>query len=91
LAVFGALTMYVISGAALIKLRRSEPGLERPYRTPLYPATPLVAIGLSLICLVAMTRGHPYLASLYAGILLVSWLGFVRFVTPERRRSFQSG
>jgi len=91
LAVFGALTMYVISGAALIRLRRIEPGLERPYRTPLYPVTPLVAIGLSLICLVAMTRGHPYLALLYAGILMTSWLGFVRFVPPERRRPFQSG
>ena len=77
---FGALTMYVVSAAAVIRLRKIDPELERPYRTPLYPAPPLIAIGLSLICLVAMTRGHPYLALLYAGILVVSWLGFARFV-----------
>ena len=80
IAVFGALTMYVLSAAAVIRLRKIEPDLERPYRTPLYPAPPIVAIGLSLICLVAMTRGHPYLALLYLGILVVSWLGFARFV-----------
>jgi ethanolamine permease len=91
IAVFGALTMYVISAAALIKLRKSEPDLVRPYRAPLYPATPIVAIGLSLICLVAMTKGHPYLALLYAGILGISWLGFVQFVPAERRASFRSG
>lgn len=86
---FGALTMYVVSAAALIRLR--SPDLVRPYRAPLYPATPIVAIGLSLICLVAMTKGHPYLALLYAGILGFSWLGFVQFVPAERRASFRSG
>ncbi len=91
IAVFGALTMYVISAAALIRLRRTEPALHRPYRTPLYPGPPIIAIGLSLICLVSMTRGHPYLALLYAGIVVASWLGFVRFVPPERRASFGSG
>jgi len=91
IAVFGALTMYVVSAAALIRLRSSEPDLVRPYRAPLYPATPIVAIGLSLICLLAMTKGHPYLALLYAGILGFSWLGFVQFVPAERRASFRSG
>ena len=35
IAVFGALTMYVISAAALIRLRKTEPDLVRPYRAPL--------------------------------------------------------
>jgi ethanolamine permease len=91
IAVFGALTMYVISAAALIQLRRTEPDLARPYRAPLYPVTPIVAIGLSLICLVAMTMGHPYLALLYAGLVAASWVGFVVFVPLERRKTFRSG
>lgn len=37
MAVFGAIVMYIISMAALFKLRRSEPALERPFRAPLYP------------------------------------------------------
>jgi ethanolamine permease len=91
LSVFGALTMYILAAASVIKLRRSEPDLERPYRAPLYPITPVVAIGLSAVCFAAMIKGHPWLALLYAAILGVSWLGFVLFVPAERRATFRSG
>jgi len=46
IAVFGALTMYVLSAAALIQLRRREPNLERRYRTPLYVAIVTIAWAL---------------------------------------------
>jgi basic amino acid/polyamine antiporter, APA family len=47
------------TGASLIVLRRREPGVERPFRVPLYPLTPL------LFCLVA---GYMLYASVaYAG------------------------
>jgi len=91
ISVLGALTLYVLAAASLIALRRAEPDLARPYRTPLYPAAPLVAITLALVCIGAMVKGHPYLALLYAGILAISWLGIVIFVPAERRRSFRSG
>jgi ethanolamine permease len=91
LSVLGALTLYVIASASLIQLRRAEPDLVRPYRAPLYPVAPIVAIGLALICIGAMVKASPYLALLYAGILAISYVGILIFVPANRRRSFRSG
>ncbi|HEY1548811.1 MAG TPA: ethanolamine permease [Kofleriaceae bacterium] len=91
LSVLGALTLYVIAAASLIALRKREPELARPYRTPLYPAAPIVAIGLALICMGAMAERHPYLALIYAGILGLSWGALRIFVSPERRHSARFG
>jgi ethanolamine permease len=88
IAVMGALTLYVLSSAAVIQLRRREPDLPRPYRTPLYPVTPIVALVLSLASLVAMIWIHPKLALVYAGILGVGWVAFALFVPVERRTRF---
>ncbi len=54
IAVFGALTLYVLSTAAVLRLRKTEPDLVRPYKTPLYPYTPITALVLSLVTLAAM-------------------------------------
>jgi ethanolamine permease len=86
--VFGALTLYVLSSAAVLRLRVKEPDLARPYRTPLYPATPLVALVLSLVCLVAMVWSYPVLAGVYAAILGGSWVLFLVFVPASARTSF---
>ncbi|HEY4223586.1 MAG TPA: amino acid permease, partial [Myxococcota bacterium] len=77
ISVFGALTLYVLSMASLFQLRRREPALARPYRTPGYPIVPAVALLLSLVCLIAMIVSNPLLAAIYAGILGVAWLAFV--------------
>ena len=37
MSVFGALLMYIIAMLSLLKLRRSEPNLDRPFTAPLYP------------------------------------------------------
>lgn len=76
IAVFGALALYILSSAALIALRRKEPALARPYRAPLYPITPVVALVLSAACMVAMTWSHPWHAAIFVGILGGSWAGF---------------
>src|SRR6185503_12635452 len=44
IAVFGALTLYALASLSVIKLRIREPELARPYRTPLYPLTPIIAL-----------------------------------------------
>ena len=72
LSVYGALTLYIVAAASLIVLRRREPELARPYRAPLYPVAPIVAIGLALVCMGAMAKSHPYLALVYLGILAAS-------------------
>jgi ethanolamine permease len=77
IAVFGALTLYVLSSAAVLRLRKTEPNLERPYRTPLYPVTPIIALVISSVCLVAMVWSYPLIAALYGGILVAAGVGFV--------------
>lgn len=73
ISVFGALTMYVISMLAVFRLRSLRPEMPRPYRTPLYPLTPAVALLLSLICLGAMTWFNLQCAAIYAAIIAVGY------------------
>ncbi len=89
ISVFGALTLYVLSSAAVIQLRRTEPGLERPYRAPLYPYTPVIALVLALICIGAMVYSYPWVALVYAGILGASWGLFVALVPADHRVTFR--
>lgn len=70
IAVLGALTLYTISMAALFRLRVTRPDLARPFRTPLYPLVPGVALALSLLCLGAtLWFGDWKVALAYAGLL----------------------
>lgn len=71
LAIFGALTLYITSTVALIVLRRKEPDLHRPYKTPLYPYVPIASLILSVTALVSMIVSKPHLFALYAAILIV--------------------
>lgn len=50
-AVFAALVSYVMMMLSHIVLRRRFASLDRPYRTPGYPVTPVVALVLSLVAL----------------------------------------
>ena len=54
LAAFGAVTLYIVSMIALIRLRRKEPTLPRPYRTPLYPVFPIIALVIAAFSLATM-------------------------------------
>lgn len=80
IAVFGALALYILSSAAVIRLRTKEPALERPYRAPLYPLTPLIALVLAAVCMVSMAVSHPGHAAIFAAILGGSWLGYATLV-----------
>jgi len=53
IAVFGATVSYVLLNLSHIMLRRREPDLERPYRTPGGTATTGTALVLSLVAVVA--------------------------------------
>ena len=69
LAVLGALGVYVVSMAAVIKLRRSEPDLERPFRAPLHPWLPAIAIGLSAVAFVSVGVASPVVVGAFLGVL----------------------
>jgi ethanolamine permease len=90
IAVFGALTLYILSSAAVIALRRREPDLNRPYRAPLYPYSPIVAITLALVCMGAMVWTYPWIAFIYLVIVASSYVLFLLFVPADARVSFRS-
>lgn len=80
LACFGALTLYIFSMVTVIVLRKKEPGMERPFRAPLYPYFPVIALVIAIISLIAMITLNGMLALVYFGILLISYLCFHFFV-----------
>lgn len=79
LSVFGALSLYIISMIALIRLRQKEPGLPRPFKAPFYPYFPLIALVIATISLIALTLYNPWLALIYFLILGFSYALFLFF------------
>lgn len=81
IACFGALSLYIISMVSLLVLRRKEPDLERPFKVPLYPLAPIVALVIASVALLAISIYNPMLALIYFGILLLSYIAFKIFNT----------
>ncbi|MEN7549583.1 ethanolamine permease [Rapidithrix thailandica] len=84
IACFGALSLYIISTLALFKLRQSEPNLERPFKTPLYPLFPAIALLIASVAMVSMIIYNIELALIYFAILLICYLGFRFFVMKSK-------
>src|SRR5690606_28715680 len=65
MSVFGALTLYIISMIAFLRLRKKEPDLPRPFRVPLYPVAPWTALVIASASFVAMTFYNLKVAGIY--------------------------
>jgi len=83
ISVFGALTLYILSMLSLMKLRQAEPNLKRPFLVPFYPATPLIALVLSVICFLALCYYNLELSLIYIGIMGFLFLVF-KFLKHEQ-------
>lgn len=76
ISVFGALTLYITSMISMLKLRKSAPELVRPFKVPLYPLTPIIALVIALVAMAAVIYYNLMLAGIYVLILAVSFLWF---------------
>jgi ethanolamine permease len=83
ISVLGALTLYIFGAVTVLALRRKEPGLDRPYRVPLYPWFPRMALLLGLACLAALVWLNIILSVIYFMILGLAYLYF-HFVVKRR-------
>ncbi|HVU85702.1 MAG TPA: amino acid permease [Pirellulales bacterium] len=94
MSALGAVTLYALSMVALFALRRREPDLPRPYRTPLYPLLPTVAMVLAAVAFVLMLYGNfdnraapnsfeRWISIWYVGALIVAMLYFGAIVRPR--------
>ncbi len=83
LACFGAITLYTVSLASFFVLRIRDPGLPRPFRAPLYPASQALALVIALVSLGAMFFFNGRLGLLYLGLIIMAF-GWRRVRTRTR-------
>ncbi|MBK8176746.1 MAG: ethanolamine permease [Rhodospirillales bacterium] len=83
LSAFGALVLYIISMAALFRLRVKEPDLTRPFRAPFFPVFPAVALVLSLGSLIVMFYYNQIIGVLFIGLFLLA-LAYYSMTRPSR-------
>jgi len=83
MSVFGALLMYILSMAALFKLRASEPTMSRPYKAPFYPLVPAIALIGAVISLITVVWFNSALAIAFAVLMLAGYGYF--YLTRHRR------
>jgi amino acid transporter len=62
---------FMLTGLALIVLRKKEPNQERPFVTPLYPLLPLLFVGVWAAMLVSSVRYKPLESAVGLGVLLL--------------------
>jgi len=79
ISVFGALTLYIISMISLMVLRKSKPEMHRPFKTPVYPLFPVIALIISCVSFIAMLIYNLKLGLIYSGIVLGIFLLYKLF------------
>jgi len=50
-ASFGSILVFALVNLSLLKLRKKKPHMKKPFKTPLYPITPIAGIVMSLVLL----------------------------------------
>jgi len=75
-ASFGSLLVFALVNLSLLKLRKKEPYMERPFKTPLYPFTPIAGVIMSVALLVFPM----FLRDVNAASALVSGIGLTALV-----------
>lgn len=85
LSVLGAIGLYVVSMASLFRLRATEPDLVRPYRAPLYPVLPAIALILALGTGAVMVWLNPGIAAIFVSLLILAFAYF--WLTGVQRKN----
>jgi len=81
---FGFIIGFTLVNLSLIKLRREKPLLERPFKVPFYPYTPILGIATSLFLLIFIEAGVLVLGT---ELVLVAVLAYyIRMVGYHRIR-----
>lgn len=68
ISALGACGMYLLSLVSYMVLRKKEPNLDRPYKAPLYPTLPIIAIVFGLLAFGSVFYAEP---NLTIGVFLV--------------------
>ncbi len=85
IACFGALALYIVSMFSFFALRKKEPEMVRPFKVPLFPAFPFVALIIASVALLAMAYYNPMLAAIFFAIVGISYLYFLLFLNKKMK------
>jgi ethanolamine permease len=88
LSVLGAVVMYIMSMISLFLLRKKEPLIHRPFKVPLYPWFPGIALALSVVALLAIIYYNRWLSLLFFGGLAFTLLIFVAVGKQKNLKGF---
>lgn len=85
MAVFGAILSYISRAAAFIVLRRSHPGLVRPWRSPLGTPGALLTIAICVITLGVQMRDPAFVdGAVWVLVWLAAGMAYFRLVARHR-------
>ena len=82
MSALGAIVMYIMSLLSLMRLRNTEPNLERPFRAPGYPGFAIIALMIAVVSLIAIVYYSPQVAGLFAAFGVLG--GIVTYVRHRR-------
>jgi ethanolamine permease len=88
ISVLGALTLYIISMISLLRLRKTEPLLARPFRVPGYPVVPIAALVIAFVSLIAMAIYNVNQAMIYFVIIFGSYIIF-KLWNKDQQKNYQ--
>lgn len=71
MSALGAIVMYLTGLASLLRLRRREPHLARPFRVPAYPLFPWIAIVIAVTALGAIVWNNVELTGIFLAVGLL--------------------
>lgn len=83
LSVMGALSLYIFAMISLFKLRKNDPLGERPYRVPLFPTTPFIALLFACIAMILVAYYNKALFLIYIFIMSISYILFHLFYKKQ--------
>jgi len=84
LFVFAVWIFFALTGVALLRLRRVEPNLVRPYRAWGYPLTPLIFVVVAIALTVNLWMVRPVRSTLGLAVILLGIPFFYRWRTRAR-------
>ncbi|CAN5491304.1 ethanolamine permease [soil metagenome] len=76
IACFGAIVLYIFAMITVLVLRKKEPEMIRPFKVPLYPYFPIIALTIAVISLIAMITLNVKLSIIFFAILALAYIWF---------------
>ncbi len=83
IACFGAICLYIFGMISVLLLRKKEPQLHRPFKTPLYPYFPFVALMIAIAALAAMIGQYYIHFALFMAIVLLAYIWYNIFTKKQ--------